>query len=242
MPYQRRSFFFWASLAMLFTVVLAFSPTYYFRIATRLPDTSGAPSLPFYLHLHGALLTAWYLLPVVQTTLIAKHRTDLHRKVGLAGVGIAVALIPVSVLTVIRSVPRFRALPLGPDALTVQRLVIGDLVNVTIFFPLMLGIALWNRANPAVHKRWMYLTYVLFFGPVLGRFVGVWQQPLMALVFSPLTWIAALIVYDVRTSRRVHQATMWGIGTLLLSLAVNSLIGSTDAARTFVNDLARAPA
>jgi hypothetical protein len=80
----------------------------------------------------------------------------------------------------------------------------------------------------------MYMTSLLFFGPALGWFVLVWEQPVLAVVFSPLTWIVALIVYDVKTLRRVHPATWRGAGVLVLAAGTPPLLGSTDMARSFV--------
>ena len=44
-------------------------------------------------HLHGIVMTLWFALFVVQTRLIAAHRTDLHRRVGVFG-ALLVVLAP----------------------------------------------------------------------------------------------------------------------------------------------------
>src|SRR5678815_998721 len=41
-------------------------------------------------HLHAIAFSAWLVLLVVQTRLIAAHRVDMHMKLGLAGVALAV--------------------------------------------------------------------------------------------------------------------------------------------------------
>jgi hypothetical protein len=236
---SRSWFFFWATLALLATVMLAFGPTYYWRTLSGLPDVSGAPGLPLYLHVHAALLTAWFVLPVVQSWLVASGRTHLHRRFGWVGLAIGIALIPAAVLATLRSVPRLKAAPAGPDDAGLATLVVGDLATALVFFPLMLGFALLKRGTPDVHRRWMYLTSLLLLGPALGRFVFVWNQLLLAVAFSPLTWVAALIVYDVKALRRVHPATWWGVGALLLAAGIPPLLGSTDMAHALVQSLDR---
>jgi hypothetical protein len=47
------------------------------------------------MQLHGAVFTAWLLVFIAQTRLIAAHRVDLHMKLGIA----AVVLATISVLT-----------------------------------------------------------------------------------------------------------------------------------------------
>ncbi len=61
-------FFAWASLAAFAVVFAGFARTYYLR------SLFGGSSLPWLLHLHGALMTSWFALFFVQTYLIASHR------------------------------------------------------------------------------------------------------------------------------------------------------------------------
>src|SRR5271167_4175154 len=73
-----RLFFTGMALASALTLFLGFLPSYFHRSA-ELPALT-----PLY-QLHGALLTAWISLLVAQTALVAGGRTDIHRKVGVAG-------------------------------------------------------------------------------------------------------------------------------------------------------------
>jgi hypothetical protein len=210
MPRDR--FFLWASVAMLACVLFAFGPAYYFRAFSGRPDISGSPDLPGYVYLHGAVLTAWFLLPVLQTGLVVAGRTDLHRRVGIAGAILALAVIGTSLLVILRSVPRLKGAVIEP-AFTeriITDVIIGDLLSITVLFPLMVGVALLRRSNPEVHRRWMYLSAVVLWGPIIARILGVWQLPIVAVATSPLTWPIALAIHDFRSTRRVHPATIWG--------------------------------
>lgn len=55
----------WAAIAAFAVVVVGFARTYYLKLLF------GAPALPWLLHLHGALMTSWFVLFFVQTSLIA---------------------------------------------------------------------------------------------------------------------------------------------------------------------------
>jgi hypothetical protein len=68
------------ALAVALTVFAGFAPTYYLRLRYS-PDSP----LPGMLHLHGLVFTAWILLFLAQSTLVAAGRTDLHRRLGAAG-------------------------------------------------------------------------------------------------------------------------------------------------------------
>jgi hypothetical protein len=73
--------FFFSSMAVLIliTVFLGFARTYY------LAGVFNANPLPPLLHLHGAAFSSWILLLIVQTSLVAAGRVDLHRRLGLLG-------------------------------------------------------------------------------------------------------------------------------------------------------------
>ena len=45
---------------------------------------SGGPITPL-VHAHGALFSAWVLLFIMQTALVAQHRVAVHRRLGIAG-------------------------------------------------------------------------------------------------------------------------------------------------------------
>jgi hypothetical protein len=70
-------------------VFVGFAPTYFLR------TLSDRPPLPWLVHLHGVLFSTWILLLLVQTTLVAVKRTDLHRLLGVGGGALAVLMIPV---------------------------------------------------------------------------------------------------------------------------------------------------
>jgi hypothetical protein len=59
---------------MLLTVVAGFGPSYYFAGMLRAPLPSPI------IHIHGAAFSLWMLLLITQTSLVAAHRTDLHKR------------------------------------------------------------------------------------------------------------------------------------------------------------------
>ena len=100
-----RSMFFLAiSGVLLAFVLIGFGPTFY------LGPFRNAPSLPPYVLVHGAVLSAWYVWLVLQTTLVAANRVDMHRLFGVAGVLLGVAVVVSSLMTNLGAVPRLSAL------------------------------------------------------------------------------------------------------------------------------------
>src|SRR5260370_9542318 len=72
---------------MLATVFWGFARSYF------LAGVFKAPLPNWLIHLHGAAFTSWILLLIAQTTLVSAHRVDVHRKLGLAGFGLACLVV-----------------------------------------------------------------------------------------------------------------------------------------------------
>src|ERR1700729_2798211 len=78
-----RRFYTWFVVCAFLIIFAGFARTFYLR---PLFQTKG---LPLLLHLHGFLFTAWFVLFFVQARLVARHRVDLHRKLGIVGAFLA---------------------------------------------------------------------------------------------------------------------------------------------------------
>ena len=76
---HRNRFFVSFSAVLLLIVFAGFAPTLYLRAFV---DT---PPIPLHLHVHGAILTTWFILFFVQASLVSAGRSDIHRRLGIAG-------------------------------------------------------------------------------------------------------------------------------------------------------------
>ena len=84
-----RRFYTWFAVCAFLIIVAGFAHTYYLRLVF---ETKRLPPL---LHLHGFLFSTWFVLFFVQARLVARHRVDLHRKLGVAGAFLACRCAPV---------------------------------------------------------------------------------------------------------------------------------------------------
>ena len=209
-PRPGSRFFVGMALAFLAAAALGFGPSFYLR-----PFSEAAPLRP-HVVVHGVVMTAWYLLLLVQVLLVARQRVDLHRQLGILGVLLALAVFATGLQVNLHIVGRANAEQLEAFLGFATMGILGLLP-----FPLLVGLAVAWRRKPALHKRLMYWAFVLTIGPAFApsRPMGAWLDGLVSPVLpffpSDLLWVAALLVYDLRTLRRVHPAT-W-IGFLLLA-------------------------
>jgi hypothetical protein len=201
-----------SSLLIVF-VFLGFAPTYYMRPAN-------AGSIPAYLHVHGAAMTAWYVLLLLQTTLIAMRRRAVHRRLGVAGGLIAALIVLLNPLVVLWSVAHHE--PGSPIELTAL-ITVGDLLLMAIF-AVLAALAIHWRRYPETHSRMLMLASIAVAGPALGRLslhlTGTPLPGVIAIMLLPLTVVA----HDRILTKRVHPVSAWGsaaiIGSLVLSVAI----------------------
>lgn len=211
-----RLFFVVMSAAILVAVLVGFSPTFYLRAFFE------APPLPFYIYLHGGLLTAWFVIFFAQTCLVAAHRTMWHRRLGVFGVIIAASIVPLNALVVFRSVPRFLAA--GMSQSHIAAATIGDLASLLLFAGLVAA-AVRLRRRPDAHKRLMLLASITFTGPVVSRLMTM-GVPLSSPTPVFVGALVALALYDLVTRKTLHEATMWGSVAVIAGIMLSTTVAS----------------
>lgn len=217
----RNRFFVSIAVAMLVVVSLGFGRSFYLR-----PLTDAAP-LPPYLVVHGVVMTAWYLLFLVQVLLVQTGRRDLHRRFGIAGMLLAAGVVISGAQAHLGLLPRLQARgPVDPEQIgMLLGFVIAGLASLVPIVVLIV-LAVGMRRRPQVHKRLMYWVVVWTLGPAFSntRPLGKWLDPLVApyLPYFPsdLLWLAALVAFDLVTLRKVHPATWSGFALLAAYLFV----------------------
>jgi hypothetical protein len=206
-------------------VLVGFARTLYLR------PFLGLPEIPVHLYVHGAVLTAWFFLLLMQVVLVRSDRTRVHRRLGLYGAVLAVAVVAISLLTVaLRDVGFIDEAPFRG---------FGNVMSV-VGFSICVGFAVLLRHRPAAHKRLMLLGSILITGPALDRMA---QLPTVAEFLAPIlpdalgsTGVAfatlatpslmlAVVGYDVVTRKRPHSATLGGMaGIFFLAPAITAAL------------------
>jgi hypothetical protein len=210
-------YFAWAGAAAFAVVLVGFARSFYLKFLF------GTPALPWLLHLHGALMTSWFVLFFAQTYLVASHRVGVHRRLGVFGATVA-ALIPVVGVTVAL---RFAARDahLAHDEGPPPLMVMGFLFAALLVFSTLVGAALLLRRRRDYHSRLMLLSCLSMIGPGLAR-LSFQELPAIAFLKSGgpggLFGLDSLILYacvawDTWRYRRLHPAFLAG-GLLIVAL------------------------
>lgn len=218
-----RIFFTGMALVVFAAVFLGFARTFFLR--PWFPDHP-APPESFFL-LHGLVFAAWFVLLVIQPSLVAAGRTDLHRRLGVAGAVLAVAMVIVGIQGAIMAASRpggFVGVPI--PALSFMVIPFVDMV----VFAVLVGAAIARRRNAQSHKRLMLIGSISLLSAAIAR----WPLESMAqpspLVFFGITnvFLFAVVIWDLATTRRVHPATLWGGLLVVVSQPLRLAISGTE--------------
>ena len=229
-PQPRRRPLSYAGMGLIVAAasLAGFGPTYYFKAFF---DT---PPLTSLIHVHAVVMTSWLVLFVTQSWLISTDRVDIHRRLGIAGGVLALAVIGVGYQTAIAAARHgfvvkggFPYGPLGFLAISLADLVVfGALVAAALYFR-------WSKSDS--HKRLMLLATVSLIAPGVSRLpftVGFLPAAgLATLTATVLPIVCAWI--DRRAHGRLHPAYLWGGGFLVLSQPARGILAAIPAWQQF---------
>jgi hypothetical protein len=222
-----RGFFLAMAVALNLLVFAGFAPSFYLR------TQFGRPALPSTLvFVHGILFSAWMVLLLVQTALIARGAPKLHRQLGIVGAALATAMVIAGSLAQIAQTRRVIAEgPLAPTFAIENMLFTQALLSMAAF-AVLVGLAVRLRRRGAAHKRLIMAATIVLCVAAVGRLPGVRGNgaPIItALLVLPL-WANDLI-----TRGRPHAATVWSSAAVVaLEVTAFSPLPWTHAVRQFI--------
>ncbi len=235
-PPRRDRFFLAMSAGLMLILLIGFSPTLYLRAVFDVPP------IPLYLHVHGATVTAWFVLLVSQALLVNTRRVHIHRRVGVAGVLFGAAVVPAGLIATLNVVGRLpeMGLELEPVIYFITWVVWGNF-HTLLGFVVFVATALTLRHRSDFHKRLMLLATMCLMAPPLARVSGMFGWVLEAeIVFVTITWLALLVpmlLHDVIAEKRLHKATALGGLYFVVTVLSPIFVARAGFAQDFVRGL-----
>jgi hypothetical protein len=221
---KRFPFFAVAHTALLAIVLVGFAPTFYLRAFF---DT---PPIPVVLYVHGAILTLWFSLTVVQGWLARAGRgtPDLmrwHRILGYSGALFA-AIVVVSGLGATARMAGRLSSPTDPENVIVW----GNYFTLVVFGTFV-AFAVLLRKRPEAHRRLTLFASISIIGAALARF-PLWPTFASGIdaarnfaIGGLLVMLAAVIAHDIVTRRKPHPVTWIGALAIFASIAAAVALG-----------------
>jgi hypothetical protein len=217
--------FFTSMIVIMFgAVFFGFARSYY------LAGVYSAPPLTPILHVHGAVFSLWMLVILAQTLLVSAKRVDLHRRLGVAGLVLAGLMFPLGVMAAADSVGRGINRPHPPDPLAFTVVPITSIC----LFAVLIALAYRARKDSPMHKRLVLLAMTSPIVAGIARWPFPWlfhnaeHATLVSFIF-----LAALVVYDLWSTHKLHRATLWGSLLLIVVEETRGMIGATETWHAF---------
>jgi hypothetical protein len=205
----KRYFFVAMAALVILTAFAGFAPSFYLRSSFH-PDHE----LSVLLHIHGLVFSAWLILFLVQTSLIAKGSRLLHQRLGWFAFAVAVLMLLLVGAATVEQMRR--GLPLEVAATDISLNLFG-----AIMFGVPLGCAIYYRKRPDWHKRFMLCaTLGLLGAPILRLLLLstnlefptaiIWGAVVTDLFFLPC------FAYDLFTRGRIHRAYLYMLALFIV--------------------------
>ncbi len=202
-------FFFYFSAVILILVIGGFG------INAMVNFDDLPPILPI-VYIHGIIMLIWYTLVVVQTSLIRSGNHSLHITLGKTSSVLAVGIVISGILMTLESYERSGRV---------------DIVTINIFliinFIILYSLALLNRKSADKHKRLILFASLAMILPALGRITQALGINDFISIPLWLILMLAIVVYDLRTLKKVHKATI--LGSVLIIVGIAFTVGLMDS-------------
>ena len=155
----------WLFVTFFVFALWAFWPNYFSKILTQ-------NEIRF--HTHGLAMTLWCAMLIGQASLIRLKKHSLHKKIG----AISYVLVPIIVITTLNLIHH----QLAPKFIIPTRgslFSMALMLNATVAFVVLYGLAMRNKNKPRIHAKYMIATIFPMFTPITDRIIYIFIRPLV---------------------------------------------------------------
>lgn len=149
------------------------------------------------------------MLLIGQSGLARANRVDLHKRLGMAGAVLAAAMVVLGLYVAVDGARRGAS----ADGMTPLAFMIFPFGQVLLFAG-FIGLGLWKRRRPELHRRFILLATICTLTPAISRMVD--KRSVLAM-FLTLGFVLIAMIHDWISRRRVHPIYIWGSAIILVS-------------------------
>jgi hypothetical protein len=200
-----------AAITATALVFAGFARTFYLRA------WFASQPLPTLYIAHGLVFTSWFVVLVGQVLLVANGRADLHRRLGVGGGIIALAMVVLGPLVAVDAARHGMSL----------EFLLTPLADVFVF-AILIGTALWFRNRRAVHSRLVVVATVAILPPVIARLPSSFFAGPLEVFGTTDLLLGIVVAYDTIARRKLHPAYLWGGALLVASHPLRVVLASTS--------------
>ena len=187
-----RYFFAVAAITMLTIMVAGFYP-YYLR-GEGMAGRTISPQLATLVFVHGAAMTMWLMLFLVQSLLVPARKVRIHMKLGWGGLAVALVAAGSGFMLAVESVRPVPDIPFW--GMEYRQFLLVMLIEVTLFTVFVLA-GVFFRKRPKIHKPMMLLASLSILAGATVRMPAlfpVFGEAGWAGIFGPVFVLGAVFV------------------------------------------------
>jgi hypothetical protein len=174
-----RYFFIVAAVIMLTVMIAGFHP-YYLR-GEGMAGRTISPQLATLVFVHGAAMTAWLMLFLVQSLLVPARKLRIHMKLGWSGVAVAIVAAGSGFMLAVESVRPVPEIPFW--GMAYRQFMLIMLIEIALF-TLFVSAGVLFRRRPKIHKAALLLASLSILAGATVR------MPVLFPVFGEAGWAA----------------------------------------------------
>lgn len=223
--------YFWVGMAiyLIVMVLLGFGSTYGRQLALGHEIKGiGVVETDWVIHLHATVFIGWMVFFLVQTILMARGRSQWHMCLGkYVGGGLALALLATGILITYMQMQGFVAREIFrwtqcPGLLGATATPWGSLLVIL----LLLGLGLFYRSQPQIHKRYLTLATVGLATAATLRmdYLLGFQSKYILESIGVGMMVLPLFLYDLYIDGRLRWSTLIGTGIIYTFIGVRAVI------------------
>jgi hypothetical protein len=217
-----------AGFVMLVSAVVGFEQFYFHGRA--FPGREITPPIRTLVIVHGVAMSLWSVLILAQPLLVSLRRHKMHMTVGKIGAGLAGIILVLGVMIAVQSA---RVSP--PEQLIMgfnpRQFLAVPLLSVIIFATLV-GMGVWKRKKPAIHRAMMLTATLAIISAALNRidalnnlYVGTIWDRLFGPFFFAMVVGAVLAIARCIVARTFDRWLVGGVaGLVLVSAGIVALM------------------
>ena len=241
---RARLFYMGAAILMVLLVLIGFHD-FYLGGGRAYPGAREiAPPILTLVLVHGFVMAGWVLLYLAQTILITTGQRRVHMAMGPVAVILAGCILVAGALLTVEST-RLADPASQLFGMTRKQFMAGGFATLLLFAGL-LGIGLWWRRRPEIHRPMMFLATLSLLDAAIGRIDAVsalYQGTALERIFGPslgmLAVGAALFVLKWWLARKPDWWYLIGYGVLVFTKAAWIQVARTSAWDRFASVLLR---
>ena len=165
---------------------------------------------PFLLWIHAAAFSGWVLFFIFQSSLARTHNVRLHRSLGWFGAALGTVMIPLGITTaiVMGRFDTYRLHQRGADAFLIVPFY--DMAA----FAVCLGLAIYWRRKPELHRRMMLIATCGLLDAAFGRVDFLFNNSLYFLCLDVVILLG--VARDLAVNGRVHKVYLVALPVLMV--------------------------